>query len=257
VAVDRDRAALAIFEDAAGHLGQALGRRIVIERRAELLRDTRLEPATYDLVVAGNVLNELDPASRLALVERALAGLADGGALILIEPALRQTTRDLHRVRDDVLAAGLAHVFAPCTRATAPCPALARERDWCHEDRPLALPPRAARLAQATGLRDSGMKFSYLVLRRAADPLVAAPARAALRVVSEPKRLKGRRECIGCGDSGWVSLRLLSRRRSAANRAYERLRRGDVVLIDRADPGDGIRDIREDEQVDRVAIERP
>jgi ribosomal protein RSM22 (predicted rRNA methylase) len=257
VAVDRDRAALAIFDGAAGHLARALGGRIALERRAELLRDTRLEPAAYDLIVAGNVLNELDHGSRLGLVERALAGLAEGGALILIEPALRETTRDLHRVRDHVLTAGLACVFAPCTRAIAPCPALARERDWCHEDRPLALPPRAARLAHATGLRDSGMKFSYLVLRRAADPLVAAPpARAALRVVSEPKRLKGRRECIGCGESGWVPLRLLSRRRGDANRAFERLRRGDVVVLDREGLGEGTRDIGEEELVERFAIDR-
>ncbi|HKE15455.1 MAG TPA: small ribosomal subunit Rsm22 family protein [Kofleriaceae bacterium] len=256
VAIDRDRAALSLFAGAAGHLSLAVGGRIELEHRAELLRDARLEPGGFDLVVAGGVMNELDEATRFALVERALAALADGGALVIVEPALRETSRDLHRVRDRVLAAGLGHVFAPCTRTAAPCPALARERDWCHEDRPLALPPRASRLAQVTGLRDSGMKFSYLVLRRAADPLVASPAdRAALRIVSAPKRLKGRRECIGCGDSGWVDLRLLSRRRSDANRAFERLRRGDVLVIDRAGLEDERRDLREDEAAERVAID--
>ena len=254
-AVDRDRPALTIFEAAARHLTGALGGRIEIERRAELLRDARLAPGGFDLIVAGGVMNELDPATRLALVERALAALDGGAALILVEPALRETSRDLHRVRDHVLAAGLARVFAPCTRAAAPCPALARERDWCHEDRPLALPPRASRVAKATGLRDSGMKFSYLVLRRAPDPLVAAPeGRAALRVVSEPKRLKGRRECTGCGDAGWVHLRLLGRHRGDTNRSFERVRRGDVIVIDRdaGRPGE-IRDIRADETVDRVS----
>jgi len=263
-AVDRDRAALDLFEAAARGLAAAAGGRIALERRSELLRGARLEPGAFDLVVAGGVLNELDESTRSGLVERALAALAPGGALILIEPALRQTSRDLHRVRDRVLEAGLAHVFAPCTRVSAPCPALARERDWCHEDRPLALPPRAARLAQVTGLRDSGMKFAYLVLRRAADRIVAAPAsRAALRVVSEPKRHKGRRECIGCGDSGWVRLRLLSRHRSDANRGFDRLRRGDVAVIDAdedggragSERGDEIRDIGRDEAVDRVALE--
>lgn len=255
-AVDRDRAALTIFEAAARHLAPALGGRIAIERRAELLRDAGLEAAGFDLIVAGGVMNELDEATRLDLVGRALAALDRGGALILIEPALRETSRDLHRVRDHVLAAGLAHVFAPCTRSAAPCPALARDRDWCHEDRPLQLPPRAARVAQATGLRDSGMKFSYLVLRGASDPLVAAPeSRAALRVVSEPKRLKGRRECTGCGDAGWVDLRLLGRHRGDANRSFERLRRGDVVVIDRGAerPGE-IRDVRADEIVERIAL---
>ncbi|HWM86210.1 MAG TPA: small ribosomal subunit Rsm22 family protein, partial [Kofleriaceae bacterium] len=180
VAIDRDRGALALFEGAARHLAQALGGRIALERRADLLRDAALPPGAYDLVLAGGVLNELDEATRISLVERGLTALDEGGALVLIEPALRETSRDLHRLRDHLLASGRAHVFAPCTRAVAPCPALARERDWCHEDRPLALPPRAARLAQATGLRQGGMKFAYLVLRRAGDPLAAVdPSRAA------------------------------------------------------------------------------
>ncbi len=256
VAVDRDRPALALFERAAAHLAAALGARIDLEPRTELLRHAALEPAGFDLALAGGVLNELDEPTRLALVERALTALAPGGALVLIEPALRQTSRDLHRVRDHVLAAGLARVFAPCTRAAAPCPALARERDWCHEDRPLALPPAAARLAQVTGLREGGMKFAYLVLRRSAEPLVETPpGRAALRVVSEPKRLKGRRECTGCGEGGWVALRLLSRHRTDANRPFDRLRRGDVVLTDGPAPAPGaIRDIGEAETIDRVAI---
>jgi hypothetical protein len=228
---------------------------IELEVRGELLRRAALEPGRFDLVLAGGVLNELDPPGRLDLVERAVAALAPGGALILVEPALRETSRDLHRVRDHVLAAGLASVFAPCTRAAAPCPALARERDWCHEDRPIALPPRAGRLAQVTGLRDGGMKFAYLVLRRAADPLVEAPpGRAALRVVSDPRKQKGRRECIACGDAGWVSLRLLSRHRSGANRPFERARRGDVLLVDDAAPAGEIRDLRRDEDVDCVDL---
>jgi ribosomal protein RSM22 (predicted rRNA methylase) len=255
VAIDRDRDALSIFELAAQHLALALGGRIELERRGQLLRDAALEPAGWDLVLAGGVLNEIDEPTRLALVERSLAALAPGGALILVEPALRQTSRDLHRVRDHVLGAGLAHVFAPCTRATAPCPALARPADWCHEDRPIELPARAARLAHATGLREGGLKFAYLVLRRAPDPLVEVPAeRAALRVVSDPKRLKGRRECIACGDDGWTVLRLLTRNRSDANRRFERVRRGDVVVVDRRPRTDRIRDIDAEEPVERLAL---
>jgi SAM-dependent methyltransferase len=237
-AVDRDRPALAIFERAARHLAGELGGRIDLEVRRELLRSASLGVGGYDLVLAGSVLNELDEPGRFALVERGLAALAEGGALIAIEPALRETSRGLHRLRDHVLATGLAHVFAPCTRAIAPCPALSNERDWCHEDRTLDLPPRAHPIAKATGLRDSGMKFSYLVLRRDAAPLVVAGSgREALRLVSESKRMKGRRECTGCGEAGWTRLRLLSRHRGDETRGFERARRGDVLVVTRAGPG--------------------
>jgi SAM-dependent methyltransferase len=250
-AVDRDRPALDLFERAAAVLADRLGGRIRLQRRAELLRRAQLEPSAFDLVLAGGVLNELDAPGRIDLVGRALAALAPGGALVVIEPALRQTSRDLHQLRDHVIEAGLARVFAPCTRSSAPCPALARERDWCHEDRPLALPPRAAEISHATGLRDGGMKFAYLVLRAGNEPLIAAPAgRVTLRLVGDPRREKGRRECLACGDQGWVQLRLLSRHRSETNRAFERARRGDVLVIDQTGAAGAIRDIGRDEVVE-------
>ncbi len=110
----------------------------------------------------GTLLNELPEPARLPLVERALAAIGDDGAVIILEPALRETSRALHELRDAVLARGAAHVFAPCTRVGTPCPALADPNDWCHEDRLVKLPPATAELARVTNLRDGDLKFSYL-----------------------------------------------------------------------------------------------
>jgi ribosomal protein RSM22 (predicted rRNA methylase) len=247
VAVDRDTAALAILRDAAAELARALGGSIRVDARGEDVR--RFGPAGGDLVLAGGLLNELDEADRAPLVERALSALSPDGAFIAIEPALRETSRALHRLRDHLLARGAAHVFAPCTRAGS-CPALADERDWCHEHRPLSLAPRSAQLAAATGLRDTGIKLAYLVLRRDPAPLVAAPpGRVALRVVSEPHKAKGRRELIACGPAGWSRLRLLKRHRTDANRPFERARRGDVLLV----ASDADSDLSSASSVDRVS----
>ena len=210
----------------------------------------RLSPAArFDLVLAGTVMNELPEEARLPLVQRALAALRPGGAVVVIEPALRETSRDLHRIRDAALAAG-AHVFAPCTRRVAPCPALEDDRDWCHEDRPTRLPPRAQQLATATGLRGGGLKFSYVVLRNEPGGLVPDDvhegARRALRVVSQPRKLKGKLECFACGDGGRASLRRLGRARSDSNRALDRARRGDVVVVGERD------DLDVDDVVERI-----
>lgn len=254
VAIDRDDAALALMRDAAGELARTLGGAIAVETRCEDVRRLAAAAESADLVLAGGLLNELDEPDRAPLLERALAALAPGGALVVIEPALRATSRALHRLRDDLLARGAAHVFAPCTRA-GPCPALADERDWCHEDRPLALAPRSAQLAAATGLRDTGIKFSYLVLRRDPTPLVApAPGRVPLRVVSRPEKAKGRRELTACGPAGWVPLRLLTRHRSDANRAFERARRGDLLLVP---DGRGASDLSADDAIDRLSADDP
>ncbi|HEY6033373.1 MAG TPA: small ribosomal subunit Rsm22 family protein, partial [Kofleriaceae bacterium] len=183
-----------------------------------------------DLIVIGTLLNELPADKRLPLVERALAAIADDGGVIILEPALRDTTRALHELRDALLARGAAHVFAPCTRRGAPCPALADPDDWCHEDRLVKLPPHTAELARVTHLRDGNLKFSYLVLRKQPAPLVEAGG-AAWRVVSAPHAPKGKLELLGCSDAGRVPIRLLKRHRNDQTKSLERARRGNVLVI--------------------------
>lgn len=226
--IDRDVDALRIAAAALRELATKRGVTVSVTTRSADAETTSLPPA--DLVVMGTVLNELAPPARLALVEKALAATAADGAVIIIEPALRETARALHELRDAVVAGKRAHVFAPCTRRTAPCPMLANADDWCHEDRLVELPPRTAEVARVTHLRDDGLKFSYLVLRHDAAPLVDSPG--AWRVVSAAFSAKGKHEVYGCSDAGRVPLRLLKRNRTEANRAFERTRRGDVIVTD-------------------------
>ena len=149
--------------------------------RANLAVELPAVAGRFDLVVAAHLLNELfvdrQPAERVALRVRRIRAwstlLAPNGVLILIEPALRDTSRELLAVRDQVLAAGGLHVLAPCFW-TGPCPALALERDWCHDAAPVPSKPR--------------VDFSYLVLR--AEPVPPAPTLN--RVVSDPMPEKGR-----------------------------------------------------------------
>ena len=182
----------------------------------------------HDLVLAGSVLNELDGARARAATEAMLAATAAAGVVIIVEPALRITSRALHQLRDGLIVDGKATVLAPCTRRAAPCPALADERDWCHDHRPLALPPRAHQLAQVTGLRDGDLKLAYLAL---AHPVAAPLASDAVRVVDDPRAEKGKHQLVACGADGWVALRRLRRHRTADNRELERARRGDLLTI--------------------------
>jgi SAM-dependent methyltransferase len=196
------------------------------------LSEIALPAGSFDFVMLGSVLNEGTLPAAKRLFEHGLGALRPDGALIVIEPALREQTRALHQLRDFVISEKLGHVFAPCTRQIAPCPALADERDWCHEDRPVQLTRRAAQLATRTGLRDSGLKFSYLVLRRDPTPLVETSGQRAWRVVSHSRKLKGKRECFACSDLGRIRMTLLKRNRSDSNREFERADRGDVILTD-------------------------
>lgn len=274
-ALDRDSTALAIFADAVAALAARWSAAVTVERDSRIVGGPgtddeagllgRPGASRADLVLLGGLLNELDAGERPGLVRAALDAAGPDGSMIAIEPALRQTTRDLHQLRDWVIENHLARVVAPCVRRSAPCPALEDERDWCHEDRTTVLPARAGKLARATGLRSHGLKFSYLVLRRSPGSesslavnrqgAGATSDREVVRVVSQLRKSKGKIECFGCGESGRVSLRLLRRNRSGENRPFERLERGDLAVIPRSLASGG--DITRDDAIRSRSVDPP
>ncbi len=82
----------------------------------------------FDLIMMVNSLNELflsspDPIdARTRLLAQLLECLAADGSLIVIEPALRETSRALHEVRDRLITQGTAHVYSPVpSRPRLPC----------------------------------------------------------------------------------------------------------------------------------------
>jgi SAM-dependent methyltransferase len=188
----------------------------------------------FDVVLAAHLVNELfterpAPARIAARAQKLLqwceALLAPQGTFIVLEPALRETSRELLAVRDQLLGAGL-RVVAPCFWS-GPCPALTKERDWCHD----ATPPQPD-----AGGRTRRVDFSYLALRRGggAQPDVADPASgdpALVRIVSDPLVEKGRLRLFGCGPAGREALVRLDRHRAESNRAFDELARGDAARV--------------------------
>src|SRR5690606_32061084 len=112
-------------------------------------------------------------------------------ALLVVEPALRETSRALLEVRDRLVARGHA-LRAPCLHRGA-CPALEKASDWCHAERPWQPPALVQQIARAAGLRKEALKMSYLVLApKGEDWPELQPGRRLFRIVSEPLQGKGR-----------------------------------------------------------------
>jgi SAM-dependent methyltransferase len=182
VAADRSPRAL----DAARALAAAAGEPLATRRWDPAKGDLPAAAAaggTFDAVILGHVVNELfagDVEKRTALLEQAAALLAPGGSLVVVEPALRDTSRALLRVRDRLVERGWA-IRAPCLFAGA-CPALRKESDWCHAERPVEPPPLVAAIAKEAGLRREAVKMSYLVVA----------ARDAATATSDPRGLRPR-----------------------------------------------------------------
>jgi ribosomal protein RSM22 (predicted rRNA methylase) len=217
--------------------------------RAELVADrAELFPLAaaegeFDLVLAANLLCEIvheppDGWERAARLAEAVAErlLSPQGAMLIVEPGLREAARDLHRLRDRWLASGALHVQAPCLHEL-PCPALVTDRDWCIAELPWRPPEIVAALDRRTGLRKGSLKFSYLVLTRSAPP--ARTART-WRVVSDVLDLKGERRVYLCAEGRWIVLAQLKRSAGPLAEAFAAMRRGDLVEIDGLERQGGI-----------------
>ena len=244
LAADRSDRALAAARALAAEAGVTLATRAWEPGRGPRLA-ALAEGRRPDLVTLGHVVNELfaGPGAaerRAALLEEAAALLAPGGSLVVLEPALRDTSRALLRVRDLLVARGFS-VRAPCL-FRGPCPALAKESDWCHAERPVEPPPLVAEIAREAGLRREAVKMSYLVLAAPGEGWAEPPPGRVFRIVSEPLAGKGRLRYMACGPEGRMGLALQEKHVAEGNWRFARLLRGDVVEVTLAEPrGDGLR----------------
>lgn len=206
--------------------------------RADVERVEGLFEGPFDLIILSNVLNELYPFDedrierRAGLVKTLLDRfLAESGSCIVIEPALRETSRELLQARDALLAKGVS-VYAPCLMAKN-CPALTNPKDWCHEDIPWDPPALIREVDRLIGLRKDSLKFSYLVLRKDGRSLADVFGRDSFRVVSEPLVTKGKMEFYICGAKGRKLATRLDKDRTEANRSFEVLKRGAIFGFER------------------------
>jgi len=187
----------------------ALGRDLARASSAPALRSAHWERAdlrqaaiggTYDLVVIGHVLNELDPATRRQVVAEAWAATA--GVLLIVEPGTAPAFEVVRAARDELLAAG-ARTLAPCAH-DRPCPL---ENDWCHFPQRLQRPEFQRRARQAPSPWEDS-KFSYAAMARFGPD---APIWG--RVIREPTSNKAYAEAKLSAREGILRYRALKRHR--------------------------------------------
>jgi SAM-dependent methyltransferase len=209
----------------------------VATMRADISR-LRSHHASYDLVLMMNALNEIPGNARS--VNAVLQQVTDAnGWVILIEPALRSTSRTLLELRDTLVHEGWT-VYAPCLRQRH-CPALEAPQDWCHHDAAWERPEYIRTIDHVLGMVKLSLKFSYLVLNRHGATLAGQlDTENPCRIVSELAKEKGRSWCFVCGEQGRVRLRRNTRDASASNIAMDTLSRYDIIsMVNSEARGDG------------------
>jgi ribosomal protein RSM22 (predicted rRNA methylase) len=198
--------------------------------------DHAAQSGPYDLIIVANCLNELFRRARHSLKEKSgltgelLGLLAPHGTLMLLEPALRETSRALHQIRDLLLVEKRCTVYSPCLH-DGNCPALANPKDWCHEERAWETPASIQRIDHQVGLIKDALKFSYLLLRTDGRTIVERSPHT-FRIVSELRKLKGDTRAWLCNELGRSEVGRLERALSDCNSSWDQCQRGTIVKIE-------------------------
>lgn len=193
--------------------------------------------APFNLIILANCLNEIhadatDPiAMRSRLVTELLALLAPQGTMMIVEPALRETSRALHQVRDRLLQEKRCTVYSPCLHENS-CPALVNPYDWCHEERAWEPPVSIQEIDGEVGFIKDALKFSYLLLRKDGKTIVDRRPDV-YRVVSELRELKGEKRAWLCNETGRSEIGRQDRLVSPQNAAFDDWHRGAIVQIEK------------------------
>lgn len=235
VAVDRVAENLRIAEDLfASFCSNKKLKASISTIRAEIETVKQIADEPFDLIIFSNVLNELFPFDEDRIPRRAgLAriildlNLAKNGSCIIIEPALRGTSREMLEVRNSLLERGFV-AFSPCI-VSIKCPACENPRDWCHEEIPWDPPALIREIDKLTGLRKDALKFSYVVLRQDDRSLADVFGHESYRVVSEPLITKGKIEFYLCGRRGRKLITRLDKDTTPKNVHFDKLKRGAIV----------------------------
>jgi thiamine-phosphate diphosphorylase len=230
------------------------------------LEEAKVAAKNAGLILFGQVLSEMhqqddeeERAAKHATMLRDFVSHEHDPLLLVVEPALRERSRHLHRVRQGLIV-GDAHdpksmardvgrhlaqhvgqhvgqpgwqLLGPCTHQNT-CPMLARESDWCHEDVDLDLPEELVGLARAAGLRFQGLTFSYMLLGRTAETAKSAmplTSNIRARTVSRVRAQKGKSEVLLCASETLSRVFCLTREESASNQDLRVADRGDLITL--------------------------
>lgn len=191
----------------------------------------------YDIIILSNFLNEIgnvDAQSQL-LELISTRHIADDGIVIVIEPALRSTSRNLMQLRDEVAKGNELSILAPCM-GSPKCKMLeSNHRDWCHMYISWKSPEVIDKIDQLIGNKKNYLKFSYLILGGSSAARTGKCAKNLYRTVSAPMRSKGKIELLLCGERGITRVTRQDKDATSKNFDAGSIGRGIVVEFDGTD----------------------
>ncbi len=233
-AVDRSLTALNLGAEACGRWGFPLSIRKWTYGKEKLPVEGK-----FDLIIVGYCLEELFPpsetgflAKREAWIKELLKLLSPHGQILIVDSSANEINRQLLRLRDLMVKDGVP-IQAPCILWQGECPALASEAP-CYAQREMEKPYLIKEIQRAAQINLSSLKMSYLILRNPLSGQVNTLDRNLYRVISPPVDTYHGKRYYLCGTDGGKKLESHLKEHPKESRAFDYLRRGEVISFQNA-----------------------
>ncbi|OGF63727.1 MAG: hypothetical protein A2Y62_03380 [Candidatus Fischerbacteria bacterium RBG_13_37_8] len=209
-----------------------------------------------DIIILSLVLGEIESKiSIIALIRKLMKHLTETGMLIIIEPALQESSKNLILLRNKLISYNVS-ILSPCLNEQ-PCPLTYSAQHWCYREIAWTPPASMEYLNRKLFREINTLKFSYLVIANNTrkgcrggpmrppnkiDANSDIPFQAekeldlknlyAFRAISFPKKQKGEYIIKACDSSCTIRvIELLHKDITDANKQFLELSRGDLFFL--------------------------
>lgn len=233
VAIDRNPTALKLASEVCGRYGYPL-----TARSHNVLKFPLPVEGKFDLIILGYCLEELFPDSKKGWQETQknwirslLPYLTPHGMFLFVESSLQHSNHRLLALRDQLVHEGFP-VQAPCVWK-GDCPALAK-KNLCYAQRDFEKPKLIKEIQRAAQINLSSLKMSYLILRNPESGWPQLPDHPLYRIISPPIDTHAGKRFHLCGTDGKKDLGTHLQESTPENKAFDYLKRGELISIENA-----------------------
>jgi len=194
------------------------------------IKDWRDE-GLWDLIIVAYSLKDFyyDISKQKDFVLSIMKRLSEGGHILLVDSSSSDTNKHYLQLRDLLVKADVK-VQAPCIWQKE-CPALSHGASPCFTQRPFDKPFMVNDIQKSLQIKANSLKMTYFLLCPPGAKTTHPEGNSLYRVVSPPiDTFKGTRHFL-CGVDGKKTLGSQLKVHPKQSRAYEFLKKGDVVEV--------------------------
>lgn len=234
IAIDRNAMALQLAGEVCGRYGFPLTVRRYDVKNLHLPID-----GLFDLIIIGHALEELFFETEKGWldaqkqwIKKLTSYLSPQGFILFVESSLLPANRRLLALRDLLVKEGMP-VQAPCVWK-GECPSLQTPNSPCYAQRELDKPHLIKEIQRASQINLSSLKMSYLIMKSSQAQWPSLPPYPLYRVISPPFEMHTGKRYYLCGTDGKKDLGSSFTTQASEAKAFDYLKRGELIAIENA-----------------------